>query len=151
MFHLAAQALVRVSYAEPQLTFATNVLGSVNLMEAVRACDSVQALVYITSDKCYLNKEWAWGYRENDELGGRDPYSVSKACAELAFQAYNESYFLQRPQFGAATTRAGKSISSHTISRASLDRTAVSNTSSSPRAATVCSARSLAKKPGTSA
>jgi len=110
VFHLAAQALVRLSYAEPQLTFATNVLGSINLMEAVRACDSVQAMVYITSDKCYLNKEWAWGYRENDELGGRDPYSASKACAELAFQAYSESYFLQRRHFGAATTRAGNVI-----------------------------------------
>jgi CDP-glucose 4,6-dehydratase len=110
VFHLAAQALVRRSYAEPQLTFATNLLGSVNVMEAVRACDSVRTLVYITSDKCYLNKEWLWGYRENDELGGRDPYSASKACAELAFQAYVQSFFDSQNDFGAASTRAGNVI-----------------------------------------
>jgi CDP-glucose 4,6-dehydratase len=110
VFHLAAQALVRVSYHEPQLTFATNLLGSVNVLEAVRACETVRSLVYITSDKCYLNKEWLWGYRENDELGGRDPYSASKACAELAFRAYNESFFSKRESLGAATTRAGNVI-----------------------------------------
>jgi CDP-glucose 4,6-dehydratase len=110
VFHLAAQALVRRSYAEPQVTFATNLLGSVNLLEAVRGCDSVHALVYITSDKCYVNKEWLWGYRENDELGGRDPYSASKACAELAIHAYQHSYFAQRERFGAASTRAGNVI-----------------------------------------
>ena len=110
VFHLAAQALVRRSYAEPQLTFATNLLGSVNVLEAVRGCDSVRALVYITSDKCYLNKEWLWGYRESDELGGRDPYSASKACAELALQAYQHSFFAGREGFGAASTRAGNVI-----------------------------------------
>lgn len=110
VFHLAAQALVRRSYAEPQLTFATNLLGSVNLLEAVRGCDSVRTLVYITSDKCYVNKEWLWGYRENDELGGRDPYSASKACAELSMQAYQHSYFAYREGFGAASTRAGNVI-----------------------------------------
>jgi CDP-glucose 4,6-dehydratase len=110
VFHLAAQALVRQSYAEPQVTFATNVLGSVNVLEAVRACESVRALVYITSDKCYLNKEWVWGYRENDELGGHDPYSASKACAELAFRAYADSFLAQRHGLGAATTRAGNVI-----------------------------------------
>src|SRR5262249_10452569 len=87
----------------------TNVLGSVNLLEAVRTCDSVRALVYITSDKCYLNKEWLWGYRENDELGGRDPYSASKACAELAFRAYRESFLDQRGM-GAASTRDGNVV-----------------------------------------
>jgi CDP-glucose 4,6-dehydratase len=86
------------------------VLGSVNVLEAVKDCDSVRALVYITSDKCYLNKEWHWGYRENDELGGPDPYSASKACAELAFRAYSESFFQHRAQFGAASTRAGNVI-----------------------------------------
>jgi CDP-glucose 4,6-dehydratase len=110
VFHLAAQALVRRSYAEPQLTFATNVLGSVNLLEAVRHSDTARSLVYITSDKCYVNKEWTWGYRENDELGGPDPYSASKACAELAFHAYNESFLSHRGQFGAASTRAGNVI-----------------------------------------
>lgn len=110
VFHLAAQALVRRSYAEPQLTFHTNLLGSVNVLEAVRGCDSVRSLVYITSDKAYLNKEWHWGYRENDELGGHDPYSASKACAELAFRAYADSFFARRPELGAATTRAGNVI-----------------------------------------
>jgi CDP-glucose 4,6-dehydratase len=110
VFHLAAQALVRLSYADPQLTFATNVLGSVNVLEAVRACESVCSLVYITSDKCYLNKEWIWGYRENDELGGRDPYSASKACAELAFRAYSDSFLRKRRGLGAASTRAGNVI-----------------------------------------
>lgn len=110
VFHLAAQALVRLSYADPQQTFATNVLGSVNVLEAVRQCDSVRSLVYITSDKCYLNKEWVWGYRENDELGGRDPYSASKACAELVFRAYGDSFFCQRKNFGAVSTRVGNVI-----------------------------------------
>lgn len=110
VFHLAAQALVRRSYREPQLTFHTNVMGSVNVLEAVRHCDSVRALVYITSDKCYLNKEWNWGYRENDELGGHDPYSASKACAELAFHAYSASFLTHRPDLGHASTRAGNVI-----------------------------------------
>jgi len=110
VFHLAAQSLVRRSYDEPQLTFATNLLGSVNILEAVRKCESVRSLVYITSDKCYLNKEWPWGYRENDELGGRDPYSASKACAELAIRAYDDSFFTRRAQLGAASTRAGNVI-----------------------------------------
>jgi CDP-glucose 4,6-dehydratase len=110
VFHLAAQALVRLSYSDPQLTFATNVLGSVNLLEAVRGCKSVGSLVYITSDKCYQNKEWLWGYRENDELGGHDPYSASKACAELAFRAYSDSFLCKRDGLGAASTRAGNVI-----------------------------------------
>jgi CDP-glucose 4,6-dehydratase len=110
VFHLAAQALVRKSYDEPHTTFHTNVMGSVNVLEAVRACDSVRALVYITSDKCYLNKEWHWGYRENDELGGHDPYSASKACAELAFKAYCDSFLSRRATLGAASTRAGNVI-----------------------------------------
>jgi CDP-glucose 4,6-dehydratase len=110
VFHLAAQALVRLSYAEPQLTFATNVLGSVNVLEAVRVCEGVRSLVYITSDKCYLNKEWLWAYRENDELGGRDPYSASKACAELAFRAYSDSFLCKRGGLGAASARAGNVI-----------------------------------------
>jgi CDP-glucose 4,6-dehydratase len=110
VFHLAAQALLRRSYAEPQLTFATNVLGSVNVLESVRQCENVKSLVYITSDKCYLNKEWHWGYRENDELGGPDPYSASKACAELVFRAYRESFLSDQAHCGAASTRAGNVI-----------------------------------------
>ncbi len=110
VFHLAAQPLVRYSYVEPKLTFDTNVAGSVNILEAVRLCDSVQAFVYVTSDKSYRNNEWIWGYRENDELGGHDPYSASKAAAELVFSSYQDSFFRARPNFGAATVRAGNVI-----------------------------------------
>lgn len=110
VFHLAAQPLVRLSYAQPKLTFDTNVGGSVNVLEGVRHCSSVRALVYITSDKCYRNREWVWGYRENDELGGRDPYSASKGCAELVFSSYLESFFAQRPGFAAASARGGNVI-----------------------------------------
>lgn len=110
VFHLAAQALVRPSYADPKTTFETNVMGSVNLLEAVRQCESVRSLVYVTSDKCYENHEWVWGYRENDRLGGRDPYSASKAAAEIVFAAYASSFFAHRPELGAATARAGNVI-----------------------------------------
>ncbi|MBT3596630.1 MAG: CDP-glucose 4,6-dehydratase [Verrucomicrobia bacterium] len=110
VFHLAAQALVRPSYSDPKSTFETNVMGSVNLLEAVRKCESVRSLVYITSDKCYENLEWLWGYRENDRLGGHDPYSASKASAEIVFSAYVRSFFFDRPSLGAASTRAGNVI-----------------------------------------
>ena len=110
VFHLAAQALVRPSYSDPKITFETNVMGSVNLLEAVRKCESVRSLVYITSDKCYENLEWLWGYRENDPLGGHDPYSASKASAEMVFSAYARSFFFKRPELGAASTRAGNVI-----------------------------------------
>jgi CDP-glucose 4,6-dehydratase len=110
VFHLAAQALVRTSYDDPASTFSTNVMGSVNLLEAVRRCESVRSLVYITSDKCYENVEWIWGYREIDRLGGHDPYSASKAAAEIAFSSYARSFFEQRPMLGAASTRAGNVI-----------------------------------------
>jgi CDP-glucose 4,6-dehydratase len=110
VFHLAAQALVRPSYDDPKLTFDTNVGGSVNVLEAVRLGDTVRALVYVTSDKCYENKEWLWGYRENDSMGGRDPYSASKAAAELVFSAYSSSFFDQRPELGVASVRAGNVI-----------------------------------------
>ncbi|HVY59192.1 MAG TPA: CDP-glucose 4,6-dehydratase [Xanthobacteraceae bacterium] len=108
--HLAAQALVRRGYEEPKLTFDTNVGGGVNLLEAVRAAPSVRALVFVTSDKCYLNKEWVWAYRENDELGGHDPYSASKAAAELVFACYQSAYFRDCPSFAAASARAGNVI-----------------------------------------
>lgn len=110
VFHLAAQALVRQSIANPLETFSTNVQGSASLLNAVRNCGSVKALVYITSDKCYLNKEWVWGYREGDELGGHDPYSASKAAAENVFYAFQKTYFESREGFAAATTRAGNVI-----------------------------------------
>lgn len=110
IFHLAAQALVRPSYDNPADTFSTNVQGSVNLLDAVRQCDSVRSLVYVTSDKCYENLEWVWGYRESDQLGGRDPYSASKAAAEIIFSSYTRSFFEQRLMLGAASARAGNVI-----------------------------------------
>lgn len=93
VFHLAAQPLVRLSYLEPAETFETNVMGTVRVLDACRDSDSVRAIVNITSDKCYENKEWVWGYRENDSMGGYDPYSASKGCAELVAGAYQRSYF----------------------------------------------------------
>lgn len=93
VFHLAAQALVRPSYAEPVETYETNVMGTLKVLEACRKCTSVKAVVNITSDKAYDNKEWIWGYRENDPMGGFDPYSSSKGCAELLTSSYRNSYF----------------------------------------------------------
>ncbi|WP_292542359.1 CDP-glucose 4,6-dehydratase [Methanoregula sp.] len=110
VFHLAAQPLIRRSYREPKLTLDTNIGGTVNVLESVRLTPSVKVLVSITSDKCYRNKEWCWGYRENDELGGKDPYSASKAAAEIVYSAYHDSFFSGRPQFGAASVRAGNVI-----------------------------------------
>jgi CDP-glucose 4,6-dehydratase len=110
VFHLAAQALVRRSYLDPVETLSTNVIGAVHLLEAVRATPSVRSLVFITSDKCYENREWIWGYRENDRLGGHDPYSASKAAAEMVFSAYWNSFFSKREEFGGVTTRAGNVI-----------------------------------------
>jgi len=108
VFHLAAQALVREAYAHPKATFDTNAGGAVNLLEAVRQTESVRTLVFITSDKCYRNVDWEWGYRETDRLGGRDPYSASKGCAELIFDAYWNSFL--HGKIRAATTRAGNVI-----------------------------------------
>ncbi len=110
VFHLAAQALVRFSYDEPKLTFDTNVGGSVNLLEAVRKCSAVRSVIYVTSDKCYKNKEWVWGYREIDELGGHDPYSASKAAAEIVFSSYCDSFFNQKRNIGMGSVRAGNVI-----------------------------------------
>ena len=93
VLHLAAQPLVRYSYENPYETYSTNVLGLVNLLEAVRKTDSVRAVVNVTSDKCYENKEWPWAYRENEPMGGFDPYSNSKGCAELVTSAYRQSFF----------------------------------------------------------
>lgn len=110
VFHLAAQPLVKLSYNEPVETFSTNIMGSVNLLEAVRKCESVRSLVFITSDKCYENVEWIWGYRENDRVGGHDPYSASKGAAEIVYSAYERSYFNSRADLGTATARAGNVI-----------------------------------------
>lgn len=110
VFHLAAQPLVRQSYEEPKLTFDTNLGGVVNVMEAIRATPSVQAAVIITSDKCYENVEWPYGYRESDHLGGKDPYSASKACAEIAARSYILSFFNTPNSAKIATTRAGNVI-----------------------------------------
>ncbi len=93
VFHLAAQAIVRQSYVEPVETFASNIMGTVNVLEAAKACKSVRAVVIVTSDKCYENKEWLWGYRENDALGGYDPYSASKGCAEIVTNCWRNSFF----------------------------------------------------------
>jgi CDP-glucose 4,6-dehydratase len=110
VFHLAAQALVRKSYLDPKSTFDVNISGGVNLLETVRQCASVRALVFITSDKCYENREWVWGYRETDQMGGHDPYSASKGAAELVFSSYLRSFFASRANFGAASARAGNVI-----------------------------------------
>ncbi len=110
VFHMAAQALVRPSYEDPISTFSTNILGSANLLEACRHCDSIKSLVYITSDKCYENVEWVWGYKETDKLGGRDPYSASKAAAEIVFSSYLRSFYEDRLGTGLASVRAGNVI-----------------------------------------
>lgn len=93
VFHLAAQPLVRYSYDNPVETYETNVIGTLNIFEACRKCDTVKAIVNVTSDKCYDNKEWIWGYRENDPMGGYDPYSSSKGCSEILTASYRNSYF----------------------------------------------------------
>ncbi len=114
VFHMAAQPLVRDSYADPVHTFSTNVMGTVNLLEAVRSSKSVRAVVNVTTDKCYENKEWAWGYRENEPLGGHDPYSSSKACSELVTSSYRRSFFSDHAATGRcvnlASARAGNVI-----------------------------------------
>jgi CDP-glucose 4,6-dehydratase len=109
LFHLAAQPLVRRSYAEPRQTYETNVIGTVNLLEAARSCKRLKAVLVITSDKCYTNNEWPWGYRETDALGGHDPYSNSKACQELVVAGYRSAY-LAELGISAATARAGNVI-----------------------------------------
>jgi CDP-glucose 4,6-dehydratase len=115
VFHLAAQAIVRESYEDPLTTFDSNVMGTVKTLEAVRQSGCVRAVVVVTSDKCYENKEWCWGYREIDPVGGFDPYSSSKGCAELVTSAYRRSFFKKRADFngGAASissARAGNVI-----------------------------------------
>ena len=114
VIHMAAQALVRRSYVDPLETYSTNVMGTANLLDAVRQCESVRAVVSVTSDKCYENKEWDWGYRENDPMGGYDPYSSSKGCAELVTASYRQSFFntddYASHGVAVATVRAGNII-----------------------------------------
>ena len=114
VFHLAAQPIVRESYRDPVDTYQTNVIGTLNVLESVRACPSVRALVVVTSDKCYENQEWPWPYRETDRLGGHDPYSNSKACAELVVSCYQDSFFnpsvYPDQRVALASARAGNVI-----------------------------------------
>lgn len=115
VIHMAAQPLVRRSYVEPVETYSTNVMGVVHLLEAVRSTPSVRAVINVTTDKCYDNKEWVWGYRENEPLGGKDPYSSSKGCSELVTAAYRHSFFNPEKygtdhQVALATARAGNVI-----------------------------------------
>ena len=112
VIHMAAQPLVRYSYENPVETFSTNVMGTVNLLESLRSIESVLATLIVTTDKCYDNKEWVWGYRENDPLGGRDPYSASKGCAEMVTSAYRESFFnsIKKNRNAIASARAGNVI-----------------------------------------
>lgn len=109
IFHMAAQSLVRRSYAQPVETYATNVMGTVNVLEAIRQSSSVKVVVNVTSDKCYENREWPWGYRENEAMGGFDPYSSSKGCAELVTAAYRNSFFATHG-VALASARAGNVI-----------------------------------------
>lgn len=114
VFHLAAQPLLRQSYADPLGTYGANVMGTANLLQAVRKSPSVRSVVCVTTDKCYQNREWAWPYREIDPLGGHDPYSSSKAAAEIVVASFRDSYFpvnrLSEHRVGIATARAGNVI-----------------------------------------
>jgi CDP-glucose 4,6-dehydratase len=109
VIHMAAQPLVRLSYAQPVETYSTNVMGTVHVLEAVRRTPGIRAVVNVTTDKCYENKEWVWGYREGEAMGGHDPYSSSKGCAELVCAAYRRSFFQERGP-ALATARAGNVI-----------------------------------------
>jgi CDP-glucose 4,6-dehydratase len=111
VIHMAAQPLVRYSYQHPVETYATNVMGTVHVLESTRALESIKATVVVTTDKCYENKEWLWGYRENEAMGGHDPYSSSKGCAEIVAAAYRNSFFSGLDsQNSIATARAGNVI-----------------------------------------
>jgi CDP-glucose 4,6-dehydratase len=110
LIHMAAQPLVRLSYKDPVNTYTTNVIGTVNVLEAARKCVNLKAIVSITTDKCYENNEWEWGYRENEAMGGHDPYSSSKGCAELVTSAYRRSFFGTENTASLASARAGNVI-----------------------------------------
>lgn len=109
LIHMAAQPLVRYSYKEPLETYDTNVMGTAKVLEAAKSCQNIKAIVNVTTDKCYENKEWVWGYREEEPMGGYDPYSSSKGCAELVTSAYRRS-FMQEKGIGLASARAGNVI-----------------------------------------
>lgn len=109
-FHLAAQPLVIESYLHPHYNFETNLMGTVNFFEAVRQCPSVKVAINVTTDKCYQNNEWIWGYRENDAMGGEDPYSASKGCSELITNSYIKSFFTKENTAHVASGRAGNVI-----------------------------------------
>lgn len=114
VIHMAAQPLVRYSYANPVETYATNVMGTVHILDCIRSLESVRATIVVTTDKCYENKEWVWGYRENEPMGGYDPYSNSKGCAELVTSAFRQSYFSEQNylthRHALASARAGNVI-----------------------------------------
>ena len=110
VFHLAAQSLVLEGYRDPLETYSTNIMGTINVLEAIRHTESVKAAVIITTDKCYENKEWVYGYRETDRLGGKDPYSASKAACEIAINSYLESFFKEDVSANIASVRAGNVI-----------------------------------------
>ncbi len=110
VFHLAAQPLVRDSYLDPVKTYQTNIMGTVNILECIRHCDSVKSVVNVTTDKVYENQEWLWGYRENEPLNGQDPYSNSKSCSELITSSYVKSFFFEKQYPAIATARAGNVI-----------------------------------------
>ncbi len=110
LIHMAAQPLVRLSYKDPVDTYTTNVIGTVNVLEAARKCLHLKAIVSVTTDKCYENREWEWGYRENEPMGGHDPYSSSKGCAELVTAAYRASFFNTPNSASLASARAGNVI-----------------------------------------
>jgi CDP-glucose 4,6-dehydratase len=110
VIHMAAQPLVQLSYRDPVGTYATNVMGTVHVLEAARSIPALRALVIVTTDKCYENREWPWGYRENEPMGGHDPYSNSKGCAELVTSAYRRSFFHDEQGAAVASARAGNVI-----------------------------------------
>tara|TARA_B110000114_G_C15043361_1_gene378111 strand:- start:445 stop:1419 length:975 start_codon:yes stop_codon:yes gene_type:complete len=110
LIHMAAQSLVRQSYKEPIKTYMTNVIGTANVLESAKSCSNLKSIVSVTTDKCYENREWAWGYRENEAMGGHDPYSSSKGCAELVTAAYRRSFFNSDNSACLASARAGNVI-----------------------------------------
>ena len=108
VIHMAAQPIVRESYKDPVYTYETNVMGTVHVLECVRTCESVRSFINVTTDKVYLNREWAWGYRENEELNGYDPYSNSKSCSELVTSSYKNSFFGIRAAYGDLNGACGQ-------------------------------------------
>ena len=124
VIHLAAQPIVRKSYQNPVYTYETNVMGAVNIMECVRLTPSVKSVINVTTDKVYLNREWEWGYRENEELNGYDPYSNSKSCSELVTSSYINSFFHDR-NISVSTCRAGNVIGGGDFSLSARIRTCI--------------------------